>query len=43
LGQIPLTNDIVNLSDQGKIAVALGEVETKKMYESIVRKIREVI
>lgn len=43
LGQIPLTNDIVNLSDQGKIAIALGEVETKKMYESIVRKIREVI
>ena len=43
LGQIPLTNDIVNLSDQGKIAIALGEVETKKIYESIVRKIREVI
>lgn len=43
LGQIPLTNDIVNLSDQGKIAIALGEVETKKIYESIVRKIREVL
>lgn len=43
LGQIPLKSDIVNLSDQGKIPMALGEVETKEMYESILKKVGEAI
>lgn len=43
LGQIPLKSDILNLSDQGKIPMALGEATTKEIYGSIVKKVREAI
>lgn len=39
LGQIPLQSDIIELCDEGKIAVAQGKEEIKKYYKEIVEKI----
>lgn len=39
LGQIPLDSDIMNLCDEGKMAVVFGKEEIKKSYQTIVEKI----
>ena len=39
LGQIPLQGDIIELCDEGKIAIALADEEIKKYYQEIVQRI----
>ena len=39
LGQIPLQCDIIELCDEGKIAIALADEEIKKYYQEIVQRI----
>ena len=39
LGQIPLQSDIIELCDEGKIAIALADEEIKKYYQEIVQRI----
>ena len=39
LGQIPLQSDIIDLCDEGKIAIALADKEIKKYYQEIVQRI----
>ena len=39
LGQIPLNSEVINLCDEGKIAIALGDQEVQTNYKEIVEKI----
>jgi len=39
LGQIPLETDIIELCDEGKVAIALGKVAIQERYKKIVEKI----
>lgn len=41
LGQIPLTYEILALSDNGKIPIALGDTQTQCIYHDIVSKIEK--
>lgn len=39
LGQIPLVSEVINLCDEGKMAIALGEKDIQTSYKEIVEKI----
>ena len=39
LGQIPLDSEVINLCDEGKMAIALGDKNVQKSYQEIVEKI----
>lgn len=41
LGEIPLTREIRLLSDCGKVPIALGDVQTKMMYQKMVKALKE--